>query len=563
MLSINTQAQDFDQSFLESLPNDIKDDLQKRTLEKQELEKPQYRRPSSYILKPNKSSNRYGSSIFSLMQTTLMPLNEPNFDGNYVLDFGDVLELQLTGQESSISQLAIKRDGSINIQDVGKVYVAGLSLSDSVALIKSKISSKFLGVEAFISLTNIRDIQIIVAGNVYNPGPYTLSGNSNMFHALSVSGGPSEMGSFRVIELIRDNEVIEVVDLYKTFIYGKSNFSTRLRSGDLIFIKPITNMISIQGAVKRPGRYELLDSDNLGDTIFFANGLTNYADLREVSLLRIVNGTILKKKIYTLDELDNAKPQDEDRIFIRKFPLRFVQIDGAVKNPGSYIINEGDGILELVNQSGGYLEHAYPFGGILENRKAKEINILAKQKLYESFLDNLVEFSMQNSADTSFTVSLLAELNNSQTSGRLIARFDLEQLENDPNLDIILQNGDKITIPEFLDQIYVFGEIASEGSIKFNSSKNIEDYIKQKGGFTKSADKKEIFVLQPNGETFRLSSKNIFQREKLRIELYPGSVIFIPIKGSSSALVTQTAQAYAAILGNIGVTLASISVLKD
>ena len=56
------------------------------------------------------------------MQTTLMPFNEPNFDGEYVLDFGDVLEIQLVGQKSDshIEQIPVKRDGSVSIPELEK-----------------------------------------------------------------------------------------------------------------------------------------------------------------------------------------------------------------------------------------------------------------------------------------------------------------------------------------------------------------------------------------------------------------------------------------------------------
>ena len=468
---INIQSQEFDQSFMDSLPEDIKQDLINRNQQKDELNEVQYRRPSSFIVKPEVTSKRYGSRIFSMMQSTLMPLNEPNFDSGYILDFGDVLEIQMIGQKSSTTKSAIRRDGSINIDEIGKIGIAGMRLDVATDLIKAKIDSKFIGVEVFVSLTNIRDIQVIVAGNVFNPGPYTLSGNSNIFHALSVSGGPSEDGSFRSIDLIRNNKLIKTIDLYDTFIFGKANFNERLRSGDLIFIRPYKNLVDISGAVKRPGQYELLDSDNLSSVITFANGLSNDADLQEVALLRIVNGTILKKKIYTLDELD-IKSADKDSIFIRKYPFRYVLVNGAVKNPGSYILNQGDGIFELINKAGGYLESAYPFGGVLENLGAKEINKVAKEKIYEDFLNKLIQNSqIQDQQDITL---LLSELKNTPVSGRLIAEFDLEKLTADKSLDVILQDGDEITVPEKSDQLFVFGEVSSQGAIKFNESFDIK-----------------------------------------------------------------------------------------
>ena len=164
-----SQSNEYDDSFLKSLPEDVKEDLLKQKSEKEDLEEVQYRRPSTYIQKPledSEPSDRFGIKIFSMMQTTLMPLNEPNFDGSYTLDYGDVLEIQLVGQKSSIEKLPIKRDGSISIEGIGKIFISGLSLQDASDLIKNKINTFYIGIKAFISLVNVRDIQIIVAGNV-------------------------------------------------------------------------------------------------------------------------------------------------------------------------------------------------------------------------------------------------------------------------------------------------------------------------------------------------------------------------------------------------------------
>ena len=143
-----------------------------------------------------KIRNRFGDNIFDTMQSSFMPINEPNLDSSYVLDFGDTLELQLIGQKNSIDSLSVRRDGSINIPEIGKLFVSGLSLDDVNKLIKAKISSAFIGVEAFISLVNIRDIQVLITGNAYNPGIYTLNGNSNILNALSMAGGVNENGNY-------------------------------------------------------------------------------------------------------------------------------------------------------------------------------------------------------------------------------------------------------------------------------------------------------------------------------------------------------------------------------
>tara|TARA_B100000780_G_scaffold45172_1_gene28124 strand:+ start:1236 stop:3062 length:1827 start_codon:yes stop_codon:yes gene_type:complete len=590
-VSTQAQAQDFDDAFLDSLPEGVQEDLMKRKADKEELEEDKYRRPSSYIEKKDSKKKldelqkqldilqselseskdddlekRFGSKIFSLMQTSLMPFNEPNFDGSYVLDFGDVLELQLVGQKSNSYIMPVKRDGSINIPEVGKVFVSGLSLNNAVNTISKKIKSSFTAVESYTTLVSVRDIQVIIAGNVFSPGPYTLNGNSTLFHALAISGGPSDDGSFRQIELVRGDKIIETADFYETFINGISTFSSRLRSGDLVFIRPVSNLVSISGAVKRPGIYELKRDENLSSAILFANGINNKADLSQISLIRIENGLVSNIRVNTLSDFDNMPSKDSDKLVVRSFSYRSVEIEGAVKNPGKYLVNEGAGIYDLVSIAGGYTKTAYPFGGVLENIQTKEINEKAGEKLYESFIDELSNLSSSTGqqGDMTFLAEIINEIKNTKASGRVSAEFNLEKLENDPSLDILLQDGDKITIPEFLDHIYIFGELNTEGTIRYKKGADINFYIDKKGGYNPYANKKNVYVLHPNGETSLVSgNRNIFMKQRNKdITIYPGSVIFIPRKAAKVPF-SVAAQAYASILGNIGVSLASVSVLKD
>ena len=570
--SVSIQGQEFDSSFLESLPETVRQDLLDQVTDKKELEDEQYRRPSTFVQKPVDDqgellSNRFGVNIFDMMQTTLMPLNEPNFDSSYVLDFGDVLEVQTLGQRGFNTQVEIKRDGSVSIPEIGKLYVAGLSLEDATKKIQKKIGETSIGVESFVTLVNVRDIQVIVAGNVFNPGPYILNGNSNVFHALTISGGPSDMGSFREIELVRDNKVIEVIDLYDTFIFGKSSFNKRLRSGDIVFVKPVQNLVSVIGGVKRPFVYELKETDSLDTVISFANGLSADADISDINLYRLIDGKVEAIDIEGIEALKAFSSVDNDRLVIRRFSFRSVEILGAVNNPGTYIVNEGEGILDLIPRAGGYSRNAYPFGGVLENLNTEKINQMAADELYKSFLDNLSNLSGKASSGSAVegaasTRLIMEELKNSPVSGRVSAEFDLSALQEDPSKDVVLQDGDKIMIPEFVNQVYIFGEVSSEGTVRFERGQPVSFYIEKKGGFSSFADERNVFVLNPNGETFKVS-KNVFMRQGRDIEIYPGSVIFVPRGLNDGFLITETAQAYAAILGNIGVSLASISVLKE
>lgn len=565
LLTFPLKSQEFDQKFLESLPPDVRQDLLDQTQIRNDAEKPQYRRPSSFIEKKiDNVLDRFGSEIFNSMQTSLMPINEPNFDSDYTLDFGDEITIQLVGQKSEKYTLNIQRDGSIFLPEVGKLYLSGQTLEDSIKIIKENIKKTFIGVEAFMSLTNVRDIQVIVAGNVFNPGTYTLNGNSNIFHALNISGGPSDIGSFRSIRLIRNNETIDILDLYNTFISGEASFNIRLRSGDLIFVDPIFNLVTLVGGFKRPGIYEFLENETFESAMLFGNGLNNLADTSNIKIFSISEGKIEEIFVDDLDSLKNVSSKDGDRLVIGEFKLNEVEIKGAVQNPGKYLINQGSGIEELIELSGGYTKNAYPFGGILENDAAKAINRISQEKLYKEFLDRLSMLaSSPDAVGTSFEtmITLMNEIKEAPVSGRVSAEFDLDILKNNPDKDVLLQDGDTIVIPELINQVYVFGEVQNQGSTSYIGDKDISFYIDNRGGFKSGADKRSVYILYPNGNTKKIS-KNIFQG-KSELEVYPGSIIYVPKKINDNFLITKSAQAYATILGNIGVSLASISVLKD
>ena len=191
---------------------------------------------------------------------------------------------------------------------------------------------------------------------------------------------------------------------------------------------------------------------------------------------------------------------------------------------------------------------------------------MAISELYTAFLNSISSnYSGTQDGTLSGVIDIMKELKETPVSGRVSAEFDLDKLRANSDLDIKLQDGDKITIPEMLDHVYIYGEVSSQGTVKFQQDKGYQHYIDLKGGFAQNADDKAVFILQPNGETIRVNNaRNLFMTQgKNQIDIYPGSVIFVPRKAGNALVATQTAQAYAAILGNIGVSLASLSVLKD
>jgi protein involved in polysaccharide export with SLBB domain len=479
-----------------------------------------------------------------------------------MLDVGDILQIQLVGQNDYIEDFLVSSDGSINLPDIGKIVVAGLSLNDTSELIKSKVNSAFIGTEAFITLSEIRDVNILVTGNAQNPGIYTLTGNSNILHAIFAAGGISEFGSLREINLLRDNIIIESLDIYDLLIEGQYNLNKRLRSGDVIFIEARKNIVTIDGAINRPAKYEVLENQKLINIIEYANGINRNADLENISLQRLVDGSLKTIPVPNESYFEAIKVEDGDSINIREYPYRQAKISGAVLKPGSYTMAAGETIIDLINRAGGYTENAYQFGAIYLNEDAKKVNELSKEILYQEFLDNIIAAAQQNiGADLTPIVLLTEELNNTNPNGRVVI-----DLLNDSTLDLYgIKEGDELFVPEKNYVVYVYGETSSEGAVMFSENKDVEYFVEKSGGYKKFADNESIYILHPNGESQLYRSKrNIFEsRPKNDIQIYPGSIIFVPRELDDSTPRRLAAQAYVSILGNLGIALASLSAIND
>jgi protein involved in polysaccharide export with SLBB domain len=588
-------AQDLDQAYLNSLPEDIRKDVLDRAEQNEEESKEKYRASiyssrleekeelemlkqrleadlselerrlsSDENINIDKKLKLFGADFFSSFQTSFMPINEPNLDPSYILDVGDVLKVQLIGQKDLTDIFPISRDGTINLPEIGKINLAGLTLNKAYDLISSQVNKVYIGTSSYVNLDQIRDINILVSGNAKNPGLYTLTGNSNILHAIDIAGGINEYGSFRAINLIRDNEVIEVLDVYDLLINGNYNINKRLRSGDVIFVEQRKNIVSINGAVKRPAKYELKANESLGTIFNFANGLKQTADLENIYLERVLDGSLKSIPIVNKSQFDLIKAIDGDLVYIREYPFRSATISGAVYKPGTYTMAAGETVDDLLIKAGGFTDNAYPFGAVYENNDAKLINKKAKEVLYNEFLDNIIAMSQQNISenfDLAPVLGLFKEIKDAKPNGRII----VDLINEDESSFLNISEGDSILIPELTNNVYVYGEVSTEGAVMYSPGRNVDYFVNKSGGYKKFADKKSIYILHPNGETDRYSkNRNLFANQpNADIKIYPGSVIFIPRELDNTATRRLAAQAYVSILGNIGVALASLSSINN
>ncbi|MAU56842.1 MAG: hypothetical protein CML84_01785 [Rhodobiaceae bacterium] len=588
-LSSFALAQEFsqdelDKDFLNSLPDSIKNDVISEISAAKEEKLEENYRPSTKLRKSktirdfqnfldekadeNKNMDeRFGSKFFKTLQSTFSPVNEPNFDPNYILDFGDVISVNIIGSSESQEDVEVMRDGSIFLPSIGKIYIGGLRLSEVKKVVSSKVNEKFIGAEAFISLSDVRDIQILVTGESYSPGIYTLSGGSNALHALVMSGGISENGSYRKIDIKRDGIIIKTIDVYKAFIFGDQDYNYRLNSGDVLYVNQASKLVRISGGVNRPGLYELTSDENFDDLIRFANGFSYNSKKEKIYYESIVKPAGYKKELNHSEFVD-IDLEMFDSIHVNQSVIRTVSIDGAVERPGIYKISDTETLTSIINRAGGYKQNAYPFGGILSRQTVKDIQKRQIELEYNALLKKLVTsiITAQNLGQTSSgsggmesIVFMLEQLKQFKPDGRVITEFNLNKIKSSPKDSTLLREDDQIFIPEMSNNVLVIGEVESSGSYPFNDKHSVSDYINQAGGIDQLGDDQYAVLVQPNGISQKIDFGISLKQNSY--EIYPGSIIFVERDFEPQGI--SYASVIAPVISSIAVSLASLNTITN
>ena len=283
----------------------------------------------------------YGYDLFKGSPTTFAPVTEIPIPSEYTLGPGDVLRIQLWGKENQNLELPISRDGTISFPQSGPMSVAGLSFEEASQQIRNQVSEQYIGVQASVSLGELRSMRVFVLGEARNPGSYSVSSLSTITNALYVSGGIKLNGSLRNLQHKRNGELVGTLDLYDLLLKGDSSNDSRLQPGDVIFIPPVGNRVGIKGEVYRPALYELNNENTLSDLVQMAGGLTPQAYPQRINIERTNDDflRIITEADYTAGKGKNARIQAGDTVSIPSISDitgQYVEINGAATRPGRF-----------------------------------------------------------------------------------------------------------------------------------------------------------------------------------------------------------------------------------
>ena len=333
-----------------------------------------------------------------------------------------------------------------------------------------------------------------------------------------------------------------------------------------LLIVALENATLLSGEVRKPGFYPITNNINLKSLTSFAGGASNLGKSGNYEIF------------YSMDNIENIDFRDSNILIdSSEFPKSIVlqqdpnkqetfsvSISGFIKNPGTYSIAKGEKLSSLLERAGGYEKNAYPYGGLFTRatvaKREKEAFAKAADQLEEGIATSLTSGAISNTGNPQLALTvisnLITRLKNISPIGRIVTEMNLDNLNKNPEIDMVLSSGDRIYIPSEKSTVTVTGEVLSPTSFVFSKNLRVNDYIKLAGGFADSADKRGIFVILPNGQAIR----NVDRWRIGRSKIEPGSTIIVP-RDSTPFNAISIFRIFTPILANFATAAAAISAL--
>ena len=415
------------------------------------------RQPQKDTIDPKKPV-LFGSNLFSTENLTFEPNLRIATPKNYQLGPDDEVLVDISGNAAGNYKLKVSPEGFVKIKDIAPIKVSGMTIEAANEKIIGRLRQMYSGLNAgggtyaYITLGNIRSIKVTVTGEAVKPGTYTISSLATAFNALYVCGGPTDNGSYRNIQVIRNNKVTRTIDLYDFLLRADQANNVLLEDQDIINIPFYDIQVGVRGETKRGlAIYELKQGETLKDILKFAGGFTDKAYKASITVLR---NTDREQKIESVnqDKYDNFIGQSGDRYTVNKILSRFenrVLVMGAINQAGAYALdNEVNTIKKLIVRADGLREDAFKNRAVLYREK--------ENREYE------------------------------------IIGIDLNKILSGEAEDIALQRQDSLVIKSIKELreryfITVLGEVNKTGDIEYAENMTVSDVVALSGGFTDGA----------------------------------------------------------------------------
>ncbi len=446
----------------------------------------------------------FGSDLFKNSEITFEPNLRMATPSSYIIGPDDEILLDISGDNEASYKLPVSPDGNITVEYVGKIAVSGLSVAAAKNKIQQRLSGTYPAIRSGntqidVNIGNIRTIRITLTGAATKPGTYSLPSLATVFNALYAAGGPGENGTYRKIQVIRNNQVVTTIDLYDFLANGIQRGNIRLQDQDIIHIPVYGSRVQFEGEVKRPAIFETVSGESLLDLVKYAGGFSEDAYTAKIKVLQKTDKERSVKDIYA-DQFADYSPKAGDQFIVEPILERFanrVSILGAVFRPGLYGMEPGMTLKQLLEQADGVREDAFLERGIINRLRA----------------DNTAE----------------------------LINFNVREILAGTTADISLKREDKIEIASIFDlrdeyKFTVQGEVRLPGDFPFASNATLGDLIQKAGGLNEAAKNARIEIARrlKNRDVSDPSSSQTIQVDikdgivsDLNVELQPYDVITV------------------------------------
>ena len=303
---------------------------------------------------PTSKLKPFGYDLFANAPTTFAPAESLPVSADYLLGPGDSLDILFYGKTNSSFSLVINRDGSVDFPELGPVGLAGMTYGEAKDMLQSRIAAQVVGTKVSISMGALRTMQVFVLGEAFKPGAYTVSSLSTITHALVSSGGVSDIGSLRNIQLKRKGKLVATLDIYDLLLAGDTSGDLRVQAADVIYIPTVGDLVSIEGQVLRPAIYELKGGESAQDLVALAGGTGPKAFAQSARLQRINDdGFMTVLDLNLNDQKDQRRSlQVGDHLTIdaiTDYDKDIVTVTGAVRHGGQFAWQPGLTVADIVD----------------------------------------------------------------------------------------------------------------------------------------------------------------------------------------------------------------------
>ena len=448
-------------------------------------------------------ANRMRPKIFGeqLFRGAFSTTSGSTFNDSYVINPGDNVQVRMWGAYQYAATMTVDPQGNIFLPNVGPVRIAGIQNGQLQSVVQNAIGRIYRSnVGVYASLEQAQPVKVFVTGFVNQPGYYRgLAADSVLSYLDRAGGVDPERGSYIDIQIRRNGQVVQQVNLYDFLIAGRLQ-PFAFRDGDVITVAPQKQTFSITGRVQNPFIFEYnVPNLTVADVLSVANPL---ADATNISITR-ASGRAQTAEYYPLSEADRISVNNGDALVVtsdRYAGTIAVQVTGAHKGNGVVILPHGarlkDVIAQLEPSSLANVQNLSIYRKSVAEQQKQAIN-QALDRLEAMVLSTQSvtrEEAQLRAEDAKLVEQFIAKARRIEPAGRIVVVPNSWQ-------DIILQQGDIIHIPEQTSVITVNGQVRAQGALTFEPSLTVADYIAKSGGMDENADPNNILVMQQNGET--------------------------------------------------------------